>query len=78
MFNLPYPFESKGNVEKFIAEKAKMSNYINLNGCISLIDEFECDLYDNTVVPVALARKHTVISLKPGTQVLDLLTKMNM
>lgn len=78
VFNLPYPFESKGNVEKFIAEKAKMSNYINLNGCISLIDEFECDLYDNTVVPVALARKHTVISLKPGTQVLDLLTKMNM
>ena len=55
-----------------------MSNYINLGGCISLIDEFECDLYDNTVVPVALARKHTVISLKPGTQVLDLLTKMNM
>lgn len=75
VFDLPYPFEGKGNIEQFIVEKAKMSNYINLNRCISLIDEFECDLYDNTVVPVALARKHTVISLRPGAQVLDLLTK---
>lgn len=78
VFNLPYPFKNKGNVEQFVVEKSKISNYVNLNKCISLIDEFECDLYDNTVVPVALARKHTVISLKPGTQVLDLLTKMNM
>ncbi len=77
VFNLPYPFESKANVGQFAVEKAKLSNYINLNRSINLIDEFECDLYDNTVVPVALARKHTIISLKPGTQVLDLLTKMN-
>lgn len=42
---------------------------------LKLINEFECDLYEGAVVPVALARKHTVISLKPGSQVLDLLTK---
>lgn len=77
VFNLPYPFESKGNVEQFIIEKSRIDNYTNLNKSIHLIDEFECDLYENTVVPVALARKHTIISLKPGTQVLDLLTKMH-
>lgn len=78
VFNLPYPFGSKGNVEQFIIEKSRIDNYTNLNKSIHLIDEFECDLYENTVVPVALARKHTVISLKPGTQVLDLLTKMHL
>lgn len=78
VFNLPYPFENKGNIECFINEKSKISNYTDLSRCIKLIDEFECDLYENTVVPIALARKHTVISLKPGTQVLDLLTKINL
>jgi len=78
VFNLPYPFETKKNIEQFITQKSEINNYVNLNVCIKLIDEFECDLYDNTVVPVALARKHTVISLKPGTQVLDLLAKMHL
>lgn len=57
--------------------KSDIKKYQNLNKSLCLLNEFECDLYENTVVPVALARKHTVISLKPGSQVLDLLTRLN-
>lgn len=77
VFNLPYPFENKRDIKNFIIKKSDISNYENLNKCLYLLNEFECDLYENTVVPVALARKHTVINLKPGSQVLDLLTRMN-
>jgi hypothetical protein len=33
------------------------------------------DLYDNALVPVALANRHASISLVPGGKVLDLLVR---
>ncbi|MDH6456694.1 hypothetical protein M2102_000307 [Fusobacterium sp. PH5-7] len=75
VFNIPYPFKDKTDLKIFIKEKSKSSNYKNLNKAILLLEEFECDLYNNTVIPVALARKHTIISLKPGSKILDLLTR---
>ncbi len=75
VFNIPYPFKDKANLISFKNEKSKISNYENFNKAILLLEEFECDLYRNTLVPVALARKHTIISLKPGSKVLDLLTR---
>lgn len=32
------------------------------------------DLYENSVVPIALARRYTAISLMPGGRVLDIFT----
>lgn len=78
VFNIPYPFRDKTEIKRFIIEKSRCENYKNLNKTILLLEEFECDLYSNTVIPVALARKHTVISLKPGSKILDLLTKSNL
>ena len=75
VFNVPYPFDTKSDISFFKEEKSKLENYKNIDMYLKLINEFECDLYEGAVVPVALARKHTVISLKPGSQVLDLLTK---
>jgi hypothetical protein len=40
-----------------------------------LIRHFEMDLYDNALVPVALAHRHASISLVPGGKVLDLLVR---
>jgi hypothetical protein len=71
----PNPFDTKSDISFFKEEKSKLENYKNIDMYLKLINEFECDLYEGAVVPVALARKHTVISLKPGSQVLDLLTK---
>jgi hypothetical protein len=41
----------------------------------SLIRYFEFDLYENAVVPIALAHRHASISLVPGGKVLDLVTR---
>lgn len=43
-----------------------------------MINLLESDLYENAVVPIALAHHYTAISLEPGGKVLDLLTKRAM
>ncbi len=75
VFSLPFPFYNKDLKDKdFNTEKIVLSNYNSIARAIKLIDKFECDLYKNAIIPVALAHKYTAISLKPGSKVLDLLT----
>jgi hypothetical protein len=79
VFAIPYPFSTKEPVGvDFIKEKVKFDRYENLAKAINLINHFESDLYRNAVVPIALAHRYTAISLKPGGQVLDLLTKKSL
>lgn len=73
VFNAPYPFPNKDNISTFKVEKSNLSNYPNIGAYVRLIEDFESDLAENTVVPVALAQKYSAISLKPGGKVLDLL-----
>jgi hypothetical protein len=76
VFALPYPYESKRLTGiDFIKEKIKFENYPQLQRAIKLINHFESDLYQNAVIPVALAHHYTAISLRPGGRILDLLTK---
>ena len=81
MFNfaLPYPFEGKGGFggrTGFSRAKAEISHYGSLiERACDLIRHFELDLYDNAIVPVALAHRHASISLVPGGKVLDLMAK---
>jgi len=75
VFNIPYPFPDKQNKDVFSIEKSRIENYTNIGAYTRLINEFECDLYENAVVPIALAHKYTAISLEPGSRVLDLLSK---
>lgn len=77
VFSCPYPFRDKQSRETFAIEKSNINNYINIGAYTKLIEDFECDLYENAVVPIALAHKYTAISLKPGSKVLDLLSKSN-
>ncbi|OXB91855.1 DNA double-strand break repair nuclease NurA [Parageobacillus galactosidasius] len=79
VFSLPYPFESKSlSGVDFKKEKVEIKNYEELSRAVTLISHFESDLYKNAVVPIALAHKYTAISLAPGGQVLDLLTRSNL
>jgi hypothetical protein len=81
VFNLVYPFENKStpDVNTFKIEKSNIVHYkIALAKALEIINEFECDLYENSVVPIALAHRYTAISLKPGGKVLDLLTKKSL
>lgn len=76
VFALPYPF-GNGNSpgENFHREKIKLEHYPQLSQALRLINYLESDLYQNAVVPIALAHRFTAISLRPGGRVLDLLTK---
>jgi hypothetical protein len=73
---LPYPFAGKQNAEvDFRTAKTELGRYVNLPRALALITHFESDLYQNAVVPIALAHRYTAISLEPGGKALDLLTR---
>lgn len=76
-FVLPYPFADKGSDEKGFSDlKVEVVRYGTLiQRACDLIRHFELDLYDNAIVPVALAHRHASISLVPGGKVLDLLAR---
>lgn len=78
VFNIPYPRGNKGRADDFKRFKENINNYKNIWMYTKLIEDFECDLYENSVVPIALAHKYTSISLEPGSKVLDLLSKSGM
>jgi hypothetical protein len=76
------PFEDEtfgGGGKAFAQKKVEMSRYGSLvERACDLIRHFEMDLYDNSLVPVALAHRHASISLVPGGKVLDLLVRSDL
>lgn len=82
VIGLPYPFRAKLGAESggadFVRAKTEIARYTELARALKLVRHFECDLYRNAIVPVALAHRYTAISLAPGGRVLDLLTKKAM
>ena len=74
VFALPYPMRSKEPIGEFRETKANSDMYTCLRTALHLIRHFELDLYQNAVIPIALAHRHASISLVPGGRVLDLLT----
>jgi len=77
-FALPYPFCNKENVKQFVKDKVDYSKYGNLiDRACKLINYFEMDLYENAIVPVALAHRHASISIVPGSKVLDIISGLN-
>lgn len=73
---LPYSTREKGNEAVFAVEKIKIAGYgSRLGRAFDVVREFEFDLYENSIIPVALAHRHASISLVPGGKVLDLVTR---
>ncbi|RMH43957.1 MAG: DNA double-strand break repair nuclease NurA [Gammaproteobacteria bacterium] len=76
VFGLPYPYKSKEEPgSDFVHEKTEWKRYTNLPVAISLIERLQTELYQDAVIPIALAHRYTSISMKPGGRVLDLLTR---
>lgn len=76
VFAIPYPYSSKDSKGfNFVSEKTQFENYPQLQQALKLITHLESDLYENAVVPIALAHRYTAISFQPGGRVLDLLTR---
>lgn len=77
-FAIAYPFHDKTDVDgvPFATAKTGLKYYGRLiERACDLIRHFEMDLYDNALVPVALAHRHASISLVPGGKILDLLAR---
>ncbi len=79
VLGLHYPFATKQIPGMPFAEaKVELARYSELPRALALIQHFECELYENAVVPIALAHHYTAISLQPGGRVLDLLTRQTL
>ena len=64
VLSVPYPFAGKQDAGKhFVTAKAELHRYAQLPRALALIQHFECELFENAVVPVALAHRYTAISL---------------
>lgn len=73
---LPYPAAQKSGTKEFSRLKSDLARYgSDLGRAFDVVRHFELDLYENAVIPVALAHRHASISLTPGGKVLDLVTK---
>jgi hypothetical protein len=60
----------------FRTQKVELPRYGERIGrAFDVVGEFEFDLYENSIIPVALAHRHASISLVPGGKVLDLVTR---
>ena len=55
--------------------KKNSKHYFNIGAYVRLIEDFESDLYEGEVVPIASAQKYTAISLQPGGKILDVLAQ---
>ncbi len=73
---LPYPLPDKSGTKAFSKAKVDLALYgERVSRAFDVVRHFETELYENAVIPVALAHRHASISLTPGGKVLDLLTK---
>lgn len=73
---IPYPAAKKSGTKEFSRLKSDVTNYGDqIAKAFDVIRYFELDLYENAVVPVALAHRHASISLVPGGKVLELMTR---
>jgi hypothetical protein len=75
VFAIPYPVAKKEHLPNFAKAKVELGRYANLGRAVELITKLETDLYENAVIPIALAHRFTAISLRPGGRVLDVLTE---
>jgi hypothetical protein len=73
LISLPYPWDTKEDPE-FKSSRFDLSKYRNVDTAIGIINMFQSDLYENSMIPVILAHEYASISLAPGGKILDLVT----
>lgn len=79
VLGIPYPFEKKLRQSDFAKQKISIDCYAShLKRAFKIIEHFEFDLYENSVIPIALAHRHASISLTPGGKVLEILSRKNL
>lgn len=59
----------------FLKQKLKLEDYIGINEILSHISKLKCDMYDDALLPIALANKLVSLSLNPGQKILQKFAK---
>ncbi|ABP68166.2 hypothetical protein Csac_2594 [Caldicellulosiruptor saccharolyticus DSM 8903] len=74
VISLPYPVPEKNEsaFEKYIFNH---NTYGTLPIVLDLLNRISIDLYEDAVLPIALAHKFASISLNPGIKILEIFTK---
>jgi len=73
---IPYAFGNKSPSEVFKKEKCIPENYQDLDRVFKMVQIFESDLYEGSLVPVIMAHRNASISRVPGGKVLDVATRV--
>jgi len=68
-----YPTEKKNDESYKKIFDAKF--YPTLPTIFHLLNELQTDIYEDVVLPVALAHKYAAVSLNPGTKILELFVR---
>jgi len=74
VLSLPYPVPEKTDVT-FKEYIFKHEAYVTLPVVLDLLNRISIDLYEDAVLPIALAHKFASISLNPGVKILEIFTK---
>lgn len=76
VISILYPVEEKSkNITDVIFN---YENYPTLEIIFNLINEIEVDLYEDSILPLALAHKYAAISLNPGNDILEKFIKKSL
>lgn len=75
VFQIPYNFRDKSNLQVFKAEKSNLESYTNLNKYIKFLDDFDSDMFTNSIIPSVLSKKYSMISMQPGAGMINLISK---
>ena len=75
VFQIPYSFRDKSNLQVFKIEKSNLSNYTDLHRYIKFIDDFDCDMFTNSIIPSVLSKRYSIISMQPGAGMINLISK---
>ncbi|MGI1691859.1 DNA double-strand break repair nuclease NurA [Thermoanaerobacter uzonensis] len=74
VISLPYPVPEKTD-ENFKEYIFKYEAYTTLPVVLDLLNKISIDIYEDAVLPIALAHKFASISLNPGVKILEIFIK---
>src|SRR5690606_29050570 len=76
VISILYPIEEKN--QNFTEVIFAFENYPTLGTIFDLINEISIDLYEDSILPLALAHKYAAISLNPGNNILEKFIRTNL
>jgi hypothetical protein len=75
VLGVPYPFVNKTQMD-FKVKKALPESYPDLDKTLKMVQLFEADIYEGSLIPIVIAHRNASISRLPGGKVLDIASRI--